>query len=76
MYTIKFAQCGVVIYFMHGACHYVAVMAGATKTKTTRTTATTGVKMVIHPLELHLTGCARAYILSRRMGENGGWMQN
>jgi hypothetical protein len=25
---------------------------------------------------LHLIGCARAYIMSRRMGENGGWMRN
>ena len=32
--------------------------------------------MLICPLELPLTGCARAYIMSRRMGENGGWMQN
>lgn len=23
MYTINFARSGVVIYFMHGACHYV-----------------------------------------------------
>jgi len=51
-------------------------MARTTKTKTTRTTATTDVKMVTHPLELHLTGCARAYIMSRRMGENGEWMRN
>jgi len=76
MYTINFARSGMVIYFMHGACHYVTVMARAIKTKTTRTTATTDVKMVIHPLELHLTGFARAYIMSRRIGENGGWMQN
>jgi hypothetical protein len=61
---------------MHGACHYVTVMATVTKTTTTTTTTTTDVIMLICPLVLHLTGCARAYIMSMRMGENGGWMRN
>jgi len=32
-YTIYLAHSGVVIYFMHGACHYVTVMATATNQK-------------------------------------------
>jgi hypothetical protein len=51
-------------------------MATTTKTTTTTTTTTTNVMMVIHPSELHLTGCARACTISRGVGENGGWMQN
>ena len=61
---------------MHGACHYVTVMVTATKTKPRRRRTTTDVIMLTGPIELHLTGCARAYIMSRRMGENGGWMRN
>jgi hypothetical protein len=51
-------------------------MATATKTTKTTTTTTTNVIMLICPLELHPTGCARAYIMSRRMVGNGGWMRN
>jgi hypothetical protein len=40
------------------------------------TTITTDVMMVICPSELHVTGCARACTMGRRVGENGGWMQN
>jgi hypothetical protein len=72
---INFANSGVLIYLFYAQClplcHSNNDDDGNNNNKNNNNNM---LQWLFAPLELHLIDCARACIMSRRMGESGGWM--